>query len=180
MTLVLQVALQQPLFIPLTQFTRTNASTKILPGFFTPFAPQLFQVTTSHIFLATYANVSITAPPPQTSFYLMSKTSVKAACDSQLIQWIASCLQNIGRPRPINVLRDSAGIPRVLLQNNHNQVHLPVIRVDFAFIHGHAIEDERVAAVLQTKAVGSLDPFFWGGYFDGTTVDRRMTQEARA
>lgn len=154
MPLSLQDALQLPLFTPNTMFNKSKASTKNLPDLFTPFMPQPSQVAVDHPYRAAHGHSPVPIEPPyQTSVAFMSKASVKTACDAQLVHWIATCLQYIGRTRAINVLRDSASIPRIYLQ--HAQ-QLPDIRVDFAFIYGHTLEEERVPAVLQTMAVGSL------------------------
>lgn len=177
--LCLEAALEKPLFGGDTEFIRTSPSTKTLPAFFTPFAPRPAEVqATAHPFFEAYGNSTIPKDlPGQTSSHYTSKTNVKAACDIQMVQWIATCLRDIGSRRTdINVLRGSQGIPRVFTPHQHI---IPDIRVDFAFIHGQSIGGDRVAAVLQTKAVGSLDPLVWRGA-GAAPADRRMTQEARA
>lgn len=168
---------KKPLFSANTQFYDTNPSTKAVPVFVAPFQPQSFPVVTAHRFLAAYGNSIAPAFPPQTNFNLMSKADVQAACDIHLIQWIVSCLRNIGENRPIQVFRNTGCLPRILGQH---QSEFPDIRVDFALIYGQILEEEHVAAVLQTKAVGSLRPTFWQGTIAGNTSDRKIAQEARA
>lgn len=173
--LTLRNALQQSLFVNNTHFISTNPSTKLFPNLYAEFVPQLSLVDTRHPFLTTYANTIVSAPPLQGAITLSTKTDVLAACETLLIHWIESCISIIGnRYRPIKVLRNSGSLPRILAQHQ-----LSDVRVDFTFIYGNTLEQECVAAVLQTKAVGSLVTSFWQG-MAGALPDRKMTKEARA
>lgn len=175
--LSLQNALQQSLFVDNTQFISTNSSTKLVPDLYAEFMPRLSPVDTRHPFLTAYANTIVPAPPLQEAISLSTKADVLASCETLLTHWIGSCISMIGnRYRPIKVLRNSGSLPRILAQDQQ----LSDVRVDFTFIYGNALEEERVVAVLQTKAVGSLVTSFWQGMEDSGLPDRKMTKEARA
>lgn len=87
------------------------------------------------------------------------------------------CLQTLGRRHEIHVALNTEGVRRVLDQRHGDSD----IRADFAFYHGHSIDQDHIAALLQVKSVGSLNRDFWEGV--GSLDDKSqnlMTCEANA
>lgn len=134
-----------------------------------------------HSFLTTYGTSIAAALPQQNSFNLTSKSDIYAVCETQLIQWTVTSLCTVGRTasdkRPINVLHNSGGLPRVV---NQHLGQFPDARVNFAFKYGDILEEERVAAVLEAKSVCTLYPGIWRGTFEPNEDHKRLVQEARA